>query len=83
MRKRIYVLIWKTDLDVTGVDGYWNRPLTEEEQHGYFKEHYPAAYEDEGKCCISWEMVELKGRKQPAPLPNWGWSGKHYKDPWE
>jgi len=67
--KKIYVLVWMTESSDRGVDGYWNRKLTDAEQHGYFKEHYPDDYDVDGSCYIHWEMIELKGLHKPCPLP--------------
>ncbi|MGD9725481.1 MAG: hypothetical protein AB7L09_00390 [Nitrospira sp.] len=76
MSKRIYVLLWTDGDGVAHVDGYWSRPLSDEEQHGFFKEHYPRDYDPCGgrRCDITWEMVELKGLGNPVPLPNHIWS---------
>lgn len=71
MSKRIYVLVW-TDADGNAhVEGYWNKPPTEADQHGYFKEHWPRAYDPENgeRLGIKWELVELKGAGRSVPLP--------------
>lgn len=73
MSKRIYVLVWTNEDGGTGVDGYWNRPLTDEEQHGHFKEHHPRSYDPANgmRRDITWEMVELTRAGSPVPLPTW------------
>lgn len=83
MSKRIYILVWKDKDGNANVDGYWNRELTEEEQHGYFKEHYPASYDPANgmRCDIVWEMVELTGTSKPVPLPPHQWVGRE-DEPW-
>ena len=69
MRKPIYILVWSTESSDRGVAGYWNRELTEAEQHAYFKKNHPGDYDVDGSCYISWEMVELKGQKYLQGLP--------------
>jgi len=73
MSKKIYVLVWMTESNDSGVDGYWSKPLSEEEQHAYFKKNYPCAYDVDGSCCISWEMVDLKRMKMLPGLPKCQW----------
>ena len=77
MSKRIYALVWKDKDGTPRVDGYWNKPLSEKEQHGFFKEHYPALYDPENVEMrgITWELVELKRAGNPVPLPNYQWAG--------
>lgn len=83
MSKRIYVLVWTDEDGNANVDGYWNRPLTEEEQHGFFKANYPASYDPVNgmRCDVTWELVELSGSSNPVPLPSYQWSGQE-SDPW-
>lgn len=78
MKKKVYILNWYTDSGDRGVDGYWHRKLTEEEQHAYFKKSYECDYcEDDNNCYIYWDLVELKGQKIPPPLPKSQWSEGH------
>jgi len=74
MKKRIYVIVWSTESSDSGIDGYWDHELTLEEQHGYMLKEYPCDYDVDGDCCISWEMVELKGKKRPLLLEKSEWS---------
>lgn len=77
MSKRVYVLVWTDEDGNAHVDGYWGRPLSEEEQHGYLKEHYPASYDpigDGSRCDITWELVELKRAGNAVPLPKHMWA---------
>jgi hypothetical protein len=74
MSKNIYVLVWQTESSDRGVDGYWNRELTEAEQHAYFKKEYPRDYDVDGSCYIHWEMVELKRLKALPGLPKPQWT---------
>jgi hypothetical protein len=69
VKKKIYVLKWLLDSGDSGVDGYWNRALTEAEQHAYFKDNYPCAYDVYGSRYIRWDMIELKGKKILPALP--------------
>ena len=69
MKKRIYVIVWHTDDDSgSGVEGYWDRPLTDGEQHALMRYEYPLLYE---KGRITWELVILKGKKPLPALPEW------------
>jgi len=34
--KKVYALVWRTESGDEGTIGYWDKPLTEAEQHGYF-----------------------------------------------
>jgi len=71
---KIYMLSWHTESSDRGEDGYWDRPLTKEEQHGYFKENYPDDYDVDGSCYIHWEMIELEVNKLPKPLSKDKWT---------
>jgi hypothetical protein len=77
MSKKIYVLVWTNEDGNSGVDGYWNKPLTEEQQHGHFKEFHPYSYDPCGgaRCDITWELVELSSERLPLALPSHEWSG--------
>jgi len=35
-KKKVYSLVWETESGDRGTIGYWDEPLTEEEQHGFF-----------------------------------------------
>jgi len=72
--KSIYMLSWQTESSDRGQDGFWDRPLTKEEQHGYFKENYPDDYDEDGNRYIYWEMIELKKNKTPKPLSKSKWT---------
>lgn len=74
MSKKVYVLVWMTESSDRGVDGYWNKPLSEAEQHAYFKKNYPCDYDVDGSCYIHWEMVELKSKKALPALPKKQWT---------
>ncbi len=74
MSKRIYVLVWRTESGDRGIAGYWGKPLTEEEQHGYFAEHHPGDYTPFDARTITWEMVELRGESRPVPLDRRKWA---------
>jgi hypothetical protein len=70
----IYMLRWKTESCDEGEAGYWDRPLTEEEQHGFFKEHFPDDYDVDGSCYIFWDMIALESAKFPEPLSKKEWT---------
>ena len=72
-------MYWVTDTLERGVEGYWTKELTEEEQHAYFAKNYPGKYKatssnGEERCCIDWEMVCLKGKKILPGLSKCDWA---------
>lgn len=71
---KVYILSWYTESSDRGIDGYWEKPLTMAQQHGYFKENYSCDYNTDGDRYIYWDMIELELEKIPHSLLKKKWT---------
>lgn len=80
MSKSIWVFSCHNESGDSWVCGYFNRELTEAEQHAYFKKNHASEYantecgEDAPTNLIHWELLKLERLKILPPLPKHLWS---------
>jgi len=78
--KTIWVFSCSNESGDRWVEGFFTKKLTEEEQHGYFKDYYEYAIEDGDDeedrpiCYIHWELIEMDLQKIPESLCKEKWS---------
>ena len=71
-KKKVYVINWSNESGDRGTIGYWDKPLTEEEQHGLFADS--SDYElDEETRYVYWDLEEMELQERPKPLPKEKW----------
>jgi hypothetical protein len=66
--KKIYIVTWENESGDSGVVGFWDKPLTEDELHGLFYDggDYPD-YED--VRFVGWDQDYFVLQDRPEPLP--------------
>jgi hypothetical protein len=73
MAKKVYVIEWWNESGDEGVIGYWDKPLTEEEQHGLFYEQTSDYESYEDIRYVNWRQEEMDLQERPPAIPKEKW----------